>query len=238
MNYDDMRKMEKTHVCTMCGGELVTIWDGENNCHRLCCGQDHTHNGFQQRLSPQKALQRGQADKVIQPGAQRDLEEMAKRSATALSLLPKEDIATKQALGIAKIGELVVWAESLGLNAHLGHVCLYHGEPYVTIDGYYYKLYKKLPGWSIGTRPMTQDERTDYAIQEGDFAFIAEAYQDNRILPGVGIGIVTKEEIDKPSKKTVGEFNAPVVHSHPQRMAEKRAEWQLLRKLIPLEVKE
>jgi len=238
MNYVDYRRMEKTHVCAMCGGELVTIWDDENTCYRLCCGPDHTHNGFQARLSPQKALQRGQADAVIQPGAQKDLEERAKRNETALSLLPKSDIATGQALGIAKIGELVVWAESLGLNAQLGHVCLYHGKPYVTIDGYYYLNNKRKKPYIIGTKPMDDVQMEAYALEQGSYGYLANAYIVGKILETVGIGIVTKDEGEAKSARDPGQFRAPVVHSHPQRMAEKRAEWQLLRKLIPLEVKD
>lgn len=238
MSYERYREMEKTHVCSMCGGELVTVWDAEGDCYRLCCGVDHTHNGFQQRLSPQKALQRGQADNVMGPGVQKDLEERAKRSETALSWLPRTDIATGQALGVAKIGELVLWAEQIGLTAHLGHVCLYFGEPYVTIDGYYYLLDKRKQGMTIGVRPMTKEERKAYKIWDEDYAWICKAWAGGEELAAIGVGIVTKEEIEKPSKRNPEEFRAPVVHDHPQRMAEKRAEWQLLRKLIPLEILE
>jgi len=238
MEYEQMREMEKSHVCSECRSGLVTIWDDENDCYRLCCGRDHAHNGFQQGLSPTTALKRGQADKVIGPGAQKDLEDRAKRSETALSLLPRADIATGQALGIAKIGELVLWADNIALNAHLGHVCLYFGKPYVTIDGYYYLLDKVKQGMTIGTRPMNAEERKITQVNEGDHAWIAEAWEGDRKLPTIGVGIVTLGDIDEPSKRNPEEFRAPVVHNKPQRIAEKRAEWQLLRKLIPLEVKE
>jgi len=238
MNYDEMRAMEKTHCCAVCGGELVTIWDDEGNCYRLCCGQDHTHNGFQQKLSPQKALQRGKADEVIGPGAQKDLEERAKRSESALSLLPIADVATGQTLGIAEIGKLVLWAEEIGLTAHLGHVCLYHGKPYVTIDGYYYKNYKRKKPYRIGVRPMTDEERLLWQIGDKDLAYIAEPWDGETKLPTTGFGLVSADEREEKSSRAPGQFRAPVVHGHPQRMAEKRAEWQLLRKLIPLELKE
>lgn len=236
MNYEEMREMEKSHVCSECHGELTTIWDGENEVHRLCCGVNHTHNGFQRRLGTQQALQRGQLDKELGSGAQKDLEERARRSEAALSLLPKEDIATKKALTIMDIGELVTWADRIALSAHLGHVCLYHGKPYVTIDGYYYLLNKQKRDMFIGTRPMSGQERIDYEVPEGDFAWVAESWQGKRKLPTVGIGIVTGEELTTKSLRNPEHYAAPVVHSHPQRMAEKRAEWQLLRKLLPLEV--
>ena len=50
----------------------------------------------------------------------------------------------------------------------------------------------------------------------------------------MGLGIVTQEEITELSKKKPGQLRSPIAAKFPQRMAEKRAEWQLLRKLIPL----
>lgn len=238
MKYDEMRAMEKTHVCAECSGELVTTWDGVLQDYYLACGRDKHHNGYQQRLSPTQALKRGEFDKVAGKGAQKDLEDRAKRSETALNLLPKADVATGQALGIAKIGELVLWGARIGLNAHLGHVCLYFGKPYVTIDGYYYLMSKEPTQLTVGTRPFNSNERKSYQIADGDYAWIAEAWLARDKLQTVGIGIVTQDEIEGKSIRHPDEFRAPVVHDHPQRMAEKRAEWQLFRKLIPLEVKE
>lgn len=237
MEYEQMRAMEKTHCCAMCNAPLVTIWDKENDCHRLCCGHDQTHDGFRRMLSPQKALQRGEANEVIGPGAQKDLEERAKRSQMIFSLLPKEDIATKRALGIAEIGGLTLFAEQLGLNALLGHVCLYHGKPYITVDGYYYLNSKRDKPFQIGVEPMTQEEKVAYMIEDATFAYIAQAWLDDRLLPETGCGYVVKDELEAKSRRDPEQWRAPVVHDHPQRMAEKRAEWQLLRKLIPLEVK-
>lgn len=238
MSYEEMRAREKTHVCAMCGGELVTIWDGEASVHRLCCGRDHTHNGFKQRLSPQKALQRGKADEVIGPGAQKELEERAASSWTALRLLPREDLGNRKELGIVEISALVSWAENLGLNAYLGHICLFYGKPYPTIDGYYYLNSRRQPPFHIGTRPMTDEEKIAFMIEDATHAFIAEAWLGEEKLPETGVGYVTRDEQEEKSERHPEQFRSPVVHGHPQRMAEKRAEWQLLRKLIPLEVKE
>ena len=238
MEYDDMRAMEKTHVCSECGGELVITWDKENNCYRLCCGYNHSHNGFQRKLSETQVIKRGQLDTEHGTGAQKDLEERAKRSETALSLLPKEDIATKRALGLAEIGNLVLWADKIGLTAQLGHICLYFGKPYVTVDGYYYLNNKRKKPVRIGTRPMTTEEKTAYMVDDATHAYIAEAWLGGVKLPDIGEGYVTRDEVELKSDRNPAQFRAPVVHGHPQRMAEKRAEWQLLRKLIPLEVKE
>ncbi len=237
MEYEDMRAMEKTHVCAQCGGLPVTIHDAENDRYRLACGTDKTHNGFKRRISPTTALQRGEADKEIQPGAQQDLENRAKQSQTALDLLPATDIATKRALGLVEINALVVFAEKLGLNAYLGHVCLYHGKPYIDIDGYYYLNNKRHHPYRIAARPMTKEEKIAYMIEDATHAYIAEAWWVGEKIATNSCGYVTQDEINEKSERHPEHFRAPVVHSHPQRMAEKRAEWQLLRKLIPLEVK-
>lgn len=238
MTYQELAKKVKTHVCAMCGGELVVIWDSDNDMERLCCGRDHTHNGYQERLSPQKALARGQASTVIQPGAQKELERRAKETNAAFSMLPKSDAGDFKPVTLDKVDLLVKWAESVGLNAYLGHVELYYGEPRVSIDGYYYLNYKRERPYHIAARPMSFSDGISYALDEGDHGYIARAYDEHGELPEIGIGIVRADELTAMSKKDETQKRYPVVSEHPQRMAEKRAEWQLLRKLIPLEVKE
>jgi len=234
----EIQRVDLDYSCAVCGSELVKLWISDDVGHAWVCGKDHTHKGWQKKLSTARLIKRGELDKVHGSGAQKDFEERARRSETSLSLLPKADVATKAALGIAKIGELVLWAESLGLNAHLGHVCLYFGEPYVTIDGYYYLNNKRDRPFSVGTRPMTAKEKIAYMIEDAAYAYLAEVWLDGVKLADTGCGYVTKDEVDEKSKKDPSQFRSPIAHAHPQRMAEKRAEWQLLRKLIPLEVKE
>ena len=238
MEYEQMRAMEKSHVCAMCGSELVTIRDSENSVNRLACGKDKTHNGFKRRRSATERLAQGELDAVAGPGVQKDIEALAQRQQERFNMLPKADIATARALGLAEIEGVVTWANMIGLNAYLGHVCLYFGKPYTTIDGYYYLNNKRGEPYVIGTRTATANERKEYLIEEGWYCSIAEAWLLQEKIATIGVGIVTTDEKDVPSAKTPGQFRAPVVHLHPQRMAEKRAEWQLLRKLIPLEVKE
>jgi len=237
MEYDEMRAMEKTHVCAMCGAPAVTVWDNENNCHQLACGKDKTHNGFKRATSAQTALQRGKMDDLLGPGAQTDLEKRAKETSTALKTLPQEDLGSHAKLTIMDIGAMTQFAESLGLNIHLNHACLYYGELYPTIDGYYYLNNKREKPFRIGTRPMTTEEKAVHMFEEGAHAWIAEAWLDGVKLPDTGIGYVAAADLELRSKKDPEKWRYPVVHDKPQRMAEKRAEWQLLRKLVSLEVK-
>lgn len=238
MNYEEMRKMEKTHVCAQCGGVLVTIWDRDEDTYKLVCGSNRGHQNFQRTLSAAEKVARGEADKEFGLGAQKDLEDLAARGALQVSRLPTTDIATRRLLDPKMVQGLIIWAENLGLKAYLGHACLYFSNPYVTIDGFYYLNQKREKPYHIGTRPMTNEEKIAYMIEEATYAFIAEGWLCGEKLVETGCGYVTKEEIERESERHPGEFRAPVAHSHPQRMAEKRAEWQLLRKLIPLEEKE
>ena len=238
MGYEEMRQMEKTHICVQCDSPLVTIWNDNFGEYALVCAHNHQHHGYKRRPTPYDALARGGADNVLGPGAQKDLEKMAAAGAPALSRLSEKDIATNEVIPRDKLLALVEWGTRLGLKPYLGHVCLYFGKPYITIDGYYYLLNKSESGMITGTRPLNPEERQSYQIAEGDIAFIAEAWTKEQKLSVTGLGIVTREEIEGKSTRRPEEFRAPVVHSHPQRMAEKRAEWQLLRKLIPLEEKD
>lgn len=181
------------------------------------------------------AVARGQGDKRLGRGAQKDLEKAYAKAEHPMSLLAGSDIATGTPLTKQQLEGLVRWGTSLGLSPYLGHVCLYYGKPYVTIDGYYYKLNSERPELRVGTCPLTAPQREVYQVEMGDHAWIAQAWENGTLIMTSGLGIVTREEMDETSKKDPSKFRAPIARDKPQRMAEKRAEWQLLRKLIPLE---
>ena len=169
MEYKEMREMEKTHVCAVCGGEPVTLWDSENDCYRLACGTDNTHNGFKRRPTATKLLARGRLDEAVGPGAQKDMEQLAKRMPERFNLLPKTDNETGVVLSPLDILALDTFAEKVGLNIYLGHVGLYFGEPRVTIDGYYYLAKKRGEDISVYALPANVDERQQYQIPDGAY---------------------------------------------------------------------
>lgn len=235
MDYETGSKMLNTHQCSQCKAPLSLIWDADANDYALVCGTDHSHQGYERIVSPGQEVARGGADKVTGPGAQADLEKQLAKAEHPLSMLPAKDLGDNKAIAKQALEALVKWGLSLGLKPYLGHVCLYHGKPYVTIDGYYYKLYKNMTPIRIGTRPLSIDERSEYHVPEGAHAFLAESWLGNTRLPTTGLGVVTQEELDGKSERDPEKWRSPVAHAHPQRMAEKRAEWQVLRKLVPLE---
>ena len=234
MTYEEIRAMEETHACAACGMPLVTIWDKDKEDYRLVCGTNRSHHGYQRILAPSQALAQGKADKVLGKGSQESLEDMAKRGVGKVSLMVVNDLATNKALDNSQIQSLIVWGVDTGLKPWLGHVCLYFGKPYVTVDGYYYLNNKREKPYSISTRPMTAEEKKTYQLGKEDYGWIAEAKDREGVVVANGMGIATKDELDEKSKRDPEQLRAPVVHDHQQRMAEKRAEWQLLRKLIPL----
>ena len=235
MDFSEMRRMEETHCCTQCGMPLVTKWDSDLEGYYLACGTDPHHEGYKRLTSANQTVVRGKANELLGSGAQEDLEKTLQKRSTGISLMSVKDIATSEPIPRDKLGELITWAGTLNLKPYLGHVCLYFGKPYVTIDGYYYLLHKRARSITIGCRPLNIKERQAMQIPEGDHAWLAEAWELLYKMATTGLGIVTKEEIEGKSERRPDQFRAPVVHDHPQRMAEKRAEWQLLRKLIPLE---
>lgn len=238
MTTEDITNKALDYQCAVCGSEIVKIWDAENDTERWCCAKDHTHNGVKRKLSPQKALARGEADKLLGKGAQKDLEARAKRNQLAFNNLPKVDAGDFSPVTLDKVIAMVVWAEGVGLNAYLGHVELYYGEPRVSIDGYYYLNNQRKEPYRVYADPMTSVDRIAYALENEEIGFLARAYLEDVKLPQIGIGIVRAHELTDMSKKHPDEKRYPVVSEHPQRLAEKRAEWQLFRKLISLEVKE
>lgn len=238
MTNQETLRPDLDYNCAECGSEIVKIWDDETSQHRWMCSKDNTHNGYQKKLGPQKALARGEADKLLGKGAQKDLENRVSGTMPLLSVIPKQDAGDFTPIDLGKLQGLIQWADSVGLNALLGHVELYFGEPRVSIDGYYYLNNKREKPYRIGTQPMLGRDKDDYQLEPGDYGSIAISFLDGDRLPEIGIGIVKAKELTEESKKRPGQKRYPIVAEHPQRMAEKRAEWQLLRKLVPLEVKE
>jgi len=235
MEYEDAKRFIIDHVCAQCGGGLVEVWDNDKAEHVVLCGSHRSHTGFKIIESVSTAVARGNADQRLGPGAQKDLERFAANKPGAVSLVVTKDLGNYRELTPDMITGLVEWAAGVGLNARLGHVCLYYGKPYPTIDGYYYVLHKRDTTIKVGTRPCNAFEREGLQVKKGDHAWIAEGWLGDTKLPTVGYGLVTQDEINEKSTKDPGEFRAPVAHDHPQRMAEKRSEWQLLRKITPLE---
>jgi hypothetical protein len=122
------------------------------------------------------------------------------------------------------------YARKVGLLPELGHICLYHGRPWVTIDGWFYRFRKRYPSGHVYTRALTQDEREGINLDEKIQAWKAEAFDTPKgDLLSVGYGYAS--EGDDPLA-----LKSAVEPRWPWRLAEKRAEEDCLRKAVPLDL--
>lgn len=187
------------------------------------------------------------------------------KEAAETALQRKEEAASKTmeklpAIYEASTGQIAAWelrqlavrfAERIALKAELGHVVLYYGKPWVTIDGWYYRFRQLYPQGVVLSRPLTREEREDAKVEYDTHAWKAEAYAvPGGGLLGVGYGYSRAEETVEEmevnpetgeiSTKTVTRVSplarkSSVEPNWPWRMAEKRAEEDCLRKAVPLE---
>lgn len=125
-------------------------------------------------------------------------------------------------------------AVSYGLDPLMGELTVYQGRPFVTIDGRYRKAHESGDLDGVESRPATKQEREAWEIPEGDYFFRAEVRKKGCGYPFVGWGHVKAHELTDMSKRNPGSLASPVVAENPQRMAEKRAEAQALRKAFYL----
>ncbi len=161
---------------------------------------------------------------------------------SVLGDLPRADLATGEMLAPEQVTALQLYAHKYGLDPYRGHVLIMYGKPYIGIDGYLYHANKTGKPYKLESRPLTTSERTDYQVQEGAHAWIAYVNINDGEGLFSGLGIVTKAEIEAKSTKHPEQLRFPVVAAHPWQLAQKRAEWQALRRAFPIgeseEVKE
>jgi len=135
-----------------------------------------------------------------------------------------------QALSESDKRMLALVTITYGFDPLMGEISIYQGKPYVSIDGRYRKAQETGLFMGMNTRPATKQEKDEWGIPEGDFFFHAEAEVYNkeakRTAKFVGWGRI---RVDEMKIVKDGDKYKPIV-TNPQRMAEKRAEAQALRK--------
>jgi hypothetical protein len=122
-------------------------------------------------------------------------------------------------------------AVSYGLDPLMGELTAYQGRPYISIDGRYRKAMETGDFDGISTRPAIKEERVAWEIPDGDYFFRSEVFRKGISHPFVGWGRVRVAEM-RPGSKNPGDTTSTYkpTQNNPQRMAEKRAEAQALRK--------
>lgn len=126
----------------------------------------------------------------------------------------------------------IKYAVRVGLKPELGHICLYHGKPWVTIDGWYYLFRHKYPSGHIYTHAVSKEERELMKVEEDVHAWCAQAF-DSPKGHELSIGYGYARASDDPLA-----LRSAVEPRWPWRLAEKRAEEDAIRKAVPLDIEE
>lgn len=155
---------------------------------------------------------------------------------TTLALVARADLGTGEVLDPSKVAALIRFAEQYHLDPRRGHVVLMYGQPYIGLDGYLYHANQTGHPYRLISRPLNDQERSDYQITVGSFAWIATVTMVDSGASFTGQGIVTPEERTAKSKRDETKLASPVVAAHPWQLAQKRAEWQALRRAFPIGV--
>lgn len=224
--FRELTQLAATHGCPEHPKYALQVaWDGQSNCYVIRC-REHDPDQVQPLESYTQMYKRGTplpqdiADKV-ESNLKRRRQTM-NRKAQAVEIIEAD---TGQLAPAPQIQKAIEYAHSLSLDPLLGHVCLYHGEPWVTIDGWYYRLRRKLPRACLESRPLTDEERKARRVEDHQHAWVAFVYeyQGGKLL-ATGYGDASK---DKPWHRSAVEV------LQPQRLAEKRAEEDAIRKVVP-----
>lgn len=226
MPYADMVKAVKDgHVCGQCGGVINVAWSAKENNYILRC-KNLEHN----------TITRHRPKSESQLEAEKEWREVNKVDTKALTTMNEKQMLARvemarfpQELTPVDKRMLAQVAITYGFDPLMGEVSIYQGRPYVSIDGRYRMAQETGDLDGVQSRPATKAEREEWSIPEGDYFFRAEVYVKGSSRPFVGWGRVYKSE-------TIGGKGYKPVEKNPQRMAEKRAEAQALRKAfhIPL----
>ncbi len=230
----------KNYQCTEHDNPLTVAWHEGENSYVLRCGAGHfpeeiAKNPSLTALYKQGQLPDGPIKDNIEKREHRKMTAATERAiAVTFKGIPANDLGTNELIPRDRLEALKEWAEEWGLHAELGHVALMYGKPYVTIDGLLYHAHQSHHSLDLRSRPLNEEQRKSMNLGEGDQAWQTEC----TVLPEqsyfIGIGIVTKQEQEEESKNKPGQKRYPVVASKPWQMAQKRAEWQALRRAFPI----
>jgi len=150
------------------------------------------------------------------------------------SLIPSTDLATGQSLTVTQIKALMEYAYKYHLDPYRSHVMMMYGKPYIGIDGYLFHARQLNIAYSLEARPMTTTEAKIFKIGKLDHGWIAKVTYLADGSTFTGTGIVTYDEMTAKSTKDTTKLRSPVVAAHPWQLAQKRAEWQAMRRAFPI----
>lgn len=208
----------ETHVCPEHGHKLVVAWHAGVDNYVIRCSEGHFPKEVTRELTPIEEHKAGKRE-AHEP---------------ITSLLPRTDLATGELLVPEVVKALMEYAYKYDLDPYRGHVVMMYGKPHIGLDGYLYHAMRQATPYQLKSRPLEDGERKSMMINEGDHAWKAELEFLDPYQYFSGIGIVTLEEMTARSSRDTTKFRSPVVAAHPWQLAQKRAEWQALRRAFPI----
>ncbi len=237
---DELQKIADSSLCAEHEGRLTVVGVPAGNCYSIKCENDHYVEG----IIPMPTLTdlHKQGEELPEPmktNVQKGMVRHSRKPEQNLSeaLVDKwlgTDLATGNRIDEPRIGALMLYARKYGLDPLRGHIVVMYGAPYITIDGYLYHAHHSNISFSLKCRPLKPEEYADYKIPADDHAWLATVTLTASMQEFTGLGVVQSKELTEESKKTPGQLRYPVVAAHPWQLAQKRAEWQALRRAFPI----
>lgn len=238
--FDQLRALAKNQLCGICQSPLEVVWLAKENCYTLECSQGHRPDALVRNPSLTELWRTNElppgpiTDNIERRERQKAMSQERSTKESQFALVRHTDLGTGELLFPDQVKALVEYAYKYGLDPYRGHVVLMYGMPYIGLDGYLFYANREDPGYRLQSWPMTDKEKEQYQLGEYDHGWLAECYRSGNPNPFTGIGVVTQGETTEMSKKTPGQLRYPIVASKPWNMAQKRAEWQALRRAFPI----
>jgi len=239
-DYERLMDIAKINVCAEHKTPLEVGWHGPDHTWVLRCGHGHDPDVVTRQLSLTEEYKAGEElpghieDKVKKGIRRRTMEQGLKPTAMTIGGIPAADLATGEILPIEVVKALVDYAHKYKLDPARGHVVLMYSKPYITIDGYLFYARQSGKHYTLQSRSMTTEELEQYKIGPTDHGWLAKAILTDTGDEFTGVGVITYEEMTAKSPRDQDKLRSPVVAAHPWQLAQKRAEWQALRRAFPI----
>jgi len=240
--YDYLKALAEINECAEHGLPLVVATHPTDACYVLRCGEGHYPDTIRHIPSLTEEYKQGTlaegpiADNIKKRQRRKAMSTNRQLQTQVLGDLPRADLATGEMLAPETVTALQLYAHKYGLDPYRGHVVIMYGKPYIGLDGYLYHALSTKKPFQLRSRPLTDEERITYLAGEGNHAWLCEIIIGDNESSFTGLGIVTREEIEAKSTKHPEKLRSPVVAAHPWQLAQKRAEWQALRRAFPIGV--
>jgi hypothetical protein len=239
-DYDKLTNLATYNVCSEHHTPLEVAWYGPDKTWVLRCGHDHYPDAITRQLSLTEMHKAGEPlpghieDKIEKRQRRKAMEQGKKTTKETLPGMPNTDLGTGELLLPEMATALIDYARKYELDPVRGHVVLMYGKPYITIDGYLWHANRTGKFYTLSSHPMTEDEKHNHMVNPLDHAWLAMIIFTGTDQSFGGIGIVTQEEMIAKSPRDQSKLRSPVVAAHPWQLAQKRAEWQALRRAFPI----